>query len=315
MRVVSLLPSATEICFALGVEPVGVSHECDYPPAARSLPAVNDVRIDTDGTSEDINTAVAEAEDDGGGVYEIDTDLLADLDPDYVITQGICEVCAVDQVLVADAVAERDLDAEILTTDPHSLGDLYDDIHRIGTALDADETAADLVADLRAREAAVRQQAAAVEDRPRVAVFDWMDPIMCAGHWVPELIDIAGGRCDLVDPGERSTPWEFETVREYDPEVAIAAPCGYGLDQTLQNRSELTDRPGWESLTAVENDRFYAMDGHHYVNRPGPRLLDTLEHLAGLLHPDRFDTPPRDMVLPVADSEADTDTDARPAGH
>jgi iron complex transport system substrate-binding protein len=295
MNVVSLLPSATEICFALGVEPVGVSHECDYPPAARGLPAVNDVRIDPKASSEEINEQVAAAES-RGGVYEIDTATLADLDPDYVVTQGICEVCAVDRVLVTDAVDELGLDAEVITCDPHTLADLYDDVHRIGGALGRETEAADLVASIEDRVATVEQRASAVEERPRVAVFDWMDPVMLAGHWVPELVEIAGGRYELVERGERSTPWEFERIREYDPEVAVAAPCGFELDQTRAHSGELTTRPGWEELTAVQAGRVYAMDGHNYVNRPGPRLVDTLEHLAGLIHPERFERPPPDVA-------------------
>lgn len=298
MNVVSLLPSATEICFALGVEPVGVSHECDYPPAARGLPAVNDVRIDPEASSESINEQVATAES-RGGVYEIDTALLADLDPDYVLTQGICSVCAVDRVLVADAVDELGIDAEVITSDPHTLSDLYEDVRRVGTALDRGEAADELITDLRARVASVERRAREVEERPRVAVFDWMDPVMVAGHWVPELVDIAGGRYELVDPGERASPWEFDRIREYDPEVVVAAPCGFELDQTRTNSEELTDRPGWADLTAVREGRAYAMDGHNYVNRPGPRLVDTLEHLAGLIHPDRFERPPNDVAVTV----------------
>jgi iron complex transport system substrate-binding protein len=299
MNVVSLLPSATEICYALGVEPVGVSHECDHPPAARARPSVNDVRIDPDADSESINEQVAAAADDGG-VYEIDADLLAELDPDCVITQGICDVCAVDRVLVADVIEELGLDAEVVTTDPHSLSDLYDDVHRIGAAVGEDAAAADLVADLRSRVEAVRQRTAAIDDRPRVAVFDWMDPVMLAGHWMPEIVAAAGGRYDLVSAGERSTPWEWADIREYDPEVAVAAPCGFGLDQTRDHATELTDRPGWAGLSAVADGRVHAMDGHNYVNRPGPRLVDTLEHLAGLLHPDAFDAPPSDVAGPLA---------------
>jgi len=295
MNVVSLLPSATEICFALGVEPVGVSHECDHPPAVRGLPAVNDVRIDPEASSESINEQVAAAES-RGGVYEIDGGLLADLDPDYVITQGICDVCAVDTVLVEDVIAELGLDAEVITSDPHQLSDLYEDIRRIGSALDQETAAADLVVDLQERVQAVRRRAETAETRPRVAVFDWMDPVMLAGHWVPELVDIAGGRYDLVEPGSRSTPWEFDRIVEYDPEVAVVAPCGFELDQTREHCEELTGRSGWTELSAVRSDRMHLMDGHNYVNRPGPRLVDTLEYLAGVVHPETFPAPPSDAV-------------------
>jgi iron complex transport system substrate-binding protein len=301
MRVVSLLPSATEICFALGIEPVGVSHECDYPPASRSKPAVNDVRIDTAGDSAAINEAVSAAEQ-SGGVYEIDADLLAELDPDLVITQGICDVCAVDSVLVAEVIDELGLDAEVLTTDPHSLSDLIEDVRRIGRATDHVEEAVELVTDMEARLAKLRERTAAIEREPDVAVLDWMDPVMVAGHWVPDLVAAAGGRYPLVETGERSRPWEWAEIREADPDVLIAAPCGYGLDQIRANAGELTGRPGWEELTAVQAGRVYALDGHHYVNRPGARLVETAEHLAGLLHPDTFPTPPGDVASTLTTS-------------
>ncbi len=305
MRVVSLLPSATEIVYALGVEPVGVSHECDYPPEATELPAVNRSRVDPEASSSEINEQVAAAEE-SGGVYEIRRDVLADLDPDVVVSQGICDVCAVDEVLVRDAVADLGLDAEVVTTDPHSLDDLYRDVERIGEALDHEEAAADLVADMRERVAAVAETAAEPEataagesaDRPRVAVLDWMDPVMVAGHWIPEMVDIAGGEYGLADPGARSRPREWEEIRDYDPEVIVAAPCGFGLDQTVENWHDLADRPGWEDLMAVREGRVYAMDGHHYVNRPGPRLVDTLEFLAGVIRPETFEAPPESVVRP-----------------
>jgi iron complex transport system substrate-binding protein len=296
MRVVSLLPSATEICYALGVDPVGVSHECDYPPAARSKPAVNDVRIDPDTDSAAINEQVATAEQNGG-IYEIDADLLEELDPDLVITQGLCDVCAVDRVLVADVIESRGIDAEVLTTDTHSLGDLYDDIRRIGGATDREERAAELVADLKGRIEALRNRAAAIEDRPTVAALDWMDPVMVAGHWVPELVEAVGGRYPLMETGGHSRPWEWGEIREADPDVIVVSPCGFELEQIQAHLDDLTERPGWNDLTAVRNDRVSLLDGHNYVNRPGPRLVNTAEHLAGLLHPEEFERPPGDVAI------------------
>jgi iron complex transport system substrate-binding protein len=300
-RIVSLLPSATEIVYALGIEPVGVSHECDYPPEATEKPTVVRSVVDPDASSQAINEQVARAER-GGGVYEIDMETLAELDPDVVVSQGICDVCAVDEVLVETAVEQLGLDAAVLTTDPHSLEDLYQDIRTIGDGLGQQERATELVADLQARVEAIEQVVTTeVTDRPDVAVLDWMDPVMVAGHWVPELIEIAGGEYGLADTGDRSEPREWEEVREYDPDVLVAAPCGFGLDQTVDNVADLTDRDGWDDLTAVEAGRAYAMDGHHYVNRPGPRLVDTLEHLAGLLHPDLFDSPPGTVARSLAE--------------
>ncbi|WP_459192844.1 ABC transporter substrate-binding protein [Halosimplex sp. J119] len=306
MRVASLLPSATEICYALGVEPVGVSHECDWPPEAADLPTLDRSRIDSDRDSADINEQVAQAERDHGSVYEIKLETLERVDPDVVVTQGVCDVCAVDTLLVEEAIADAGIDAEVLTTDVHSLADLYADVERFGEVFDREERAAEVVADLRGRVEAVRERTAALDpdERPSVAVFDWLDPVMVAGHWMPELIEAAGGTYPMADTGDRSTPREWASVREVDPDVLVAAPCGFGLDQALDSRDDLTDRPGFADLTAVESGRAYAMDGHYYVNRPGPRLVDTLEHLAGLLHPDLFDAPPEDVACDLSADES-----------
>ena len=296
MRVVSLLPSATEVCYALGVEPVGVSHECDYPPEAADRPSINRSRVDPDDDSAGINEQVARAEEEHGGVYDIKLDALEAADPDVVITQGVCDVCAVDTLLVEEALAQVDVDAEIITSDVHSLADLYSDIERVGAVLDREDRAADLVSGLRERVDAVEARTAEVDDRPSVAVLDWLDPVMVAGHWMPELIETAGGRYPMAEPGARSRPREWEEIREVDPNTLVAAPCGFGLDQTFDTREDLTGRPGFGDLTAVRSGEVYAMDGHHYVNRPGPRLVDTLEHLAALLHPEEFGDVPDDIA-------------------
>jgi iron complex transport system substrate-binding protein len=296
MRVVTLLPSATEIVYALGVEPVGVSEACDYPEAARDQPSANRSRIDPSGTSSDINEQVAAAEN-ADGVYDVDREVMASLDPDLIITQGVCDVCAVDHVLVADAVAELGLETEILTLDIHSLDGLFDAIDRIGAAIGRGEQAAALASDLRDRIQRVKQTAATADSTPTVAVLDWLDPVMVAGHWVPELIDIAGGRYEMADVGSHSRPREWQEIRESDPEVLIIAPCGFDVDQTRDNISELTSRPGFEKLQAVREDRAYILNGHGYMNRSGPRLVDTAEYVAGILHPDIFDSPPGETVV------------------
>jgi iron complex transport system substrate-binding protein len=299
MRVVSLLPSATEICYALGVEPVGVSHECDWPPAAAEQPSVTRSRVDADATSDEINAQVADAESEGG-VYDIDDERLAALDPDLVVTQGVCEVCAVETVQVTRALERVGSDAAVLTTDPHSVDDVLADVERVGDALGRRERAVEVVASLRNRIDAVDQRARRADECPAVAVFDWLDPVMVAGHWLPELVELAGGDYTMADPGDRSTPREWASVRAADPDVLVAAPCGFDLDQTVANSVDLTGREGWTALQAVERDRVYAMDGHHYVNRPGPHLVDTLEYLAGVIHPTLFETPPEDVVRPLS---------------
>ena len=288
MRIVTLLPSATEIVYALGAEPVAVSHECDYPPEAAEKPAVNRSRVDASASSAEIDEQVLEAER-GGGVYEIDLDALEEADPDLIVTQGICDVCAVDSVLVEDAVSELGLDTEILTTDPHSLRDVLADIQRIGVAIGAEHRAGELDTELRRRVRAIETRVEEVEPHPRVAVLDWLDPVMVAGHWVPELVETAGGDYGLAAPGDRSEPREWADVREYDPEVLVAAPCGFDLEQTEENLTDLTERPGWNEVNAVRENRTVAIDGSAYLNRPGPRLVDSLERLARVIHPEAFD--------------------------
>ncbi len=284
-RVVSLLPSATEIVYALGVEPVATSHECDHPPAATELPSVVSSRIDADASSAEIDAQVLEA----GDVYEIDRERLAAVDPEFVISQGICEVCAVDTVVVREAIDELGLDCELLTTDPHSVDDVLGDVERIGDALGRRTRAESVVSELEARIAAVESRTERIERRPTVVVLDWLDPVMVAGHWVPELVESAGGRYPLAAPGDASTPREWAEIRRADPDVLVAAPCGFDLEQTFENVVDVADRPGFESLRAVRNGRVHAVDGHHLMNRPGPRVVDTLETLASIVHPDLFD--------------------------
>jgi iron complex transport system substrate-binding protein len=306
-RVVTLLPSATEIVYALGVEPVATSHECDYPPEAADLPAVNRSRVDPEASPESIDEQVVQAEQ-GGGVYEIDLAALERADPDIVVSQGICDVCAVDSVLVREAVDELGLDCEVLTTDPHSLEDVFEDVERIGAALGREAAATELLADLRSRVEAVRERAPET-DRPRVAVLDWTDPVMVAGHWVPGLVETAGGEYGLEEPEGRSRPREFDEIVAYDPEVLVVAPCGFELDQTAEHLDTLTDREEWADLTAVREGRAYAMDGHHFVNRPGPRLVETLEYLAGVIRPERFGSPPDSAVRSLARPDPPRATD------
>ncbi|WP_336360828.1 ABC transporter substrate-binding protein [Haladaptatus sp. ZSTT2] len=296
MRIVSLLPAATECCYALGVEPVGVSHECDFPPAAREQPSVVRSQVDPDADSETIDAQVQAALETHGSVYELDRDTLRELDPDYILTQGVCDVCAVDTELVADTIRDLELDAELITTDVHSLADLYGDLRKMGDTIGKEQTAARVVADLKARVSEVERRASECAETPSVAVLDWLSPVMVAGHWMPELIDLAGGTYPLAAPRDQSTPREWQEIRACDPDVLVAAPCGFGLAQAREDAQLLAEKPGWSDLTAVATNRAYAMDGHHLVNRPGPRLVDTLEHLACVLHPEEFGEPDRAFV-------------------
>ena len=287
MRIVTLLPSATETVCALGVDPVGVTHECDYPPRVADLPAVVHSAVDTTGTSEAIDREV-QAATAGDGVYDLDAETLEELDPDAVVTQGICDVCAVDEAVVRETIADLGLDAELVATHPRTLEDVFDDLERLGRVVGKADEAAGLRADLEARVESVRERVAEAPTRPSVVVLDWLDPAMVGGHWVPELIEMAGGDPLLAEAGRPSGPVEWDAVREADPDVLVAAPCGFPLAQTAANAADLTERPGWSDLTAVRESRVYAVDGNHYVNRPGPRLVETLELFAAMLHPEAF---------------------------
>ncbi|AXR76733.1 cobalamin-binding protein [Natrarchaeobaculum sulfurireducens] len=308
MRIVTTLPSATETVAALGLEPVGVSHECDYPPTVSSLPSVTRSRIDASASSAEIDSQVLETADDG--VYDVDVETLEALEPELIVTQGMCDVCAVDEAVIADAVEQLSTEPEVLTTDPHSVADVLDDLERIGRAVGREQRAREVRTRLEARIDRVRKRTAdiAFEERPRVAIFDWTEPAMIAGHWTAELVEWAGGEYDLATVGERSRPREWTEILEYDPELVIVAPCGFGLDQTAANRTDLTDRAGWDDLTAVREGRVWAMDGHHYLNRPGPRLVETLEALAPIVQPALFDDR---AAGPITDADAFDDFDTQ----
>ncbi|MFC4439566.1 MULTISPECIES: ABC transporter substrate-binding protein [Natrialbaceae] len=316
MRIVTTLPSATELVAALGLEPIGVSHECDYPPGAESIPSITRSRVDADASSGEIDRQVLEIGETDDGVYEVDVDLLDDLEPDLIVTQGMCDVCAVDEAVIGAALEEIEADPEVLTVDPHTVEDVLEDLERLGRATGREECAREVRSELESRIATVREGTTDIDadDRPRVAIFDWTDPVMIAGHWTAELVDWAGGAYGLADVGEPSRPREWEEIREYDPELAIVAPCGFDLEQTAANRADLTDRDGWDDLTAVRNDRVWAMDGHHYLNRPGPRLVDTLEALAPIVQPDLFEGPPESVAVPFDGLEALESSDASPSG-
>lgn len=299
MRVVTLLPSATEIVYALGLEPVGVSQRCPTPPTAATPVTITRSSVDTTAGSAQVDAEVQEALDEHGDVFRIDADALVAADPDLIITQGVCDVCAVDQVRVRAAVADCGLDTEVLTTDVHSLADLMADIVHIGTATGTESRATALVAAYRERIARIERIASTRDRTPRVLVLDWMEPVMVAGHWMPELVERAGGSHGITVAGSDSRPVDWQRIRSYDPEVLIVAPCGFSLERSLSHLDELSARDGWTTLSAVRDGRAVVMAGDAYVNRPGPRLIETLESLAGVVQPSLFDRPPTDVVRSI----------------
>jgi iron complex transport system substrate-binding protein len=291
MRIASLLPSATEIAYALGLGDslVGVTHECDYPPAARSLPALTRNLLPPGLSSAEIDAAVSQRDDHT--IYALDVDLLAKLSPDLVLTQTLCEVCAVPRAEVDAAVCTMPRAADVLSLDPSSLEDLFSDIERVGAATGHSPQALDVVTGLRRRVQAVRTRTASIAGRPRVFCAEWLDPIFCAGHWLPEMVEIAGGHEGLGRPGADSVRIPWDAVRDYQPEVIVLLPCGYDADGALAESRCMTTREGWSDLPAVRNGRVYIVDASAYYARPGPRLVDGTEILARLLHPAIFDAP------------------------
>lgn len=296
MRIVSLIASATEIVCALGYENslVGRSHECDFPPAVRSLPVLTRPRFDPAGTSREIDQrvkrlALRSAARDALGVYEVFADKLRELRPTHIITQTQCEVCAVSLRDVEAAVREiTDHDVRIVSLQPNSIENVWTDMLRSADALDDAAAGERLVESMRERIDAVARRAASTGQRPRVAGIEWVDPLMAFGNWTPELIRLAGGECLFGVHGEHS-PWmEFQQIVEADPDVIVIAPCGFDLARAREDLPLLTARPEWSKLRAVRKRRVYVADGNQYFNRPGPRLVETVEILAEILHPDVF---------------------------
>lgn len=291
-RIVSLLPSATEIVCALGFGDhlVGRSHECDFPEGLEDRPVCSSPRLNVDGTSKDIDDQVRDIVRRGLSVYEVREDTLRSLKPDFIVTQTQCEVCAVSEDDVKRAVADwTGTRPEIISLEPNLLEDVWSDVRRVAEALGARHQGDRVVDVLRSRMRAIKDKSATIAERPTVAVIEWIDPLMSAGNWMPELVAMAGGKNLFGETGQHS-PWlDLPALRTADPEVILVTPCGFDLERTLEESHSLESLEGWSDLAAVRGGRCYAADGHHYFNRPGPRLAESLEIIAQILHPADFD--------------------------
>jgi iron complex transport system substrate-binding protein len=283
-RIVSLLPSATEIVYALGLGDalVGVTHECDFPEAARTLPQLTRSTLPAAVSSAEIDRHVRASLHAGSSLYALDSALLEELQPDLIITQELCEVCAVSYDIVARAAKALRTDPRILSLEPSSLEDVYANVLTVGERTGTFAAAERVVAELRARAAALERHVAG-RARPRTLVLEWTDPAMNAGHWTPGLVELAGGEPVLATPGANSQRIGWPEIAAAEPDVIVVAPCGYGLAATLRAIGELEAQPLWGSLAAVRSGRVYAVDGNAYVNRPGPRLLDSAELFASAI--------------------------------
>ena len=298
MRIVSLISSATEMLFAIGLgkQVLAVSHECDWPPQALKLPRATRSRIDSGESSLAIDEQVKQLLARGEPLYEIDEALLRELAPDLIVTQAQCDVCAIrlaDVLRLQNAVPELQ-HTRVLPLNPTSLADVLADLACIGAATKTEVAAAHLVNGYRQRIAAIVDRTAVLTaaQRPRVLCIEWIEPLMPAGNWTPQLIEFAGGVSGLAVAGGHSRYSSWEEVAAFDPQVILVAPCGFDLPRTLSEAERLPQISVWQALTAVQQGRVFAIDGNALLNRSGPRLVDSLELLAQLIQPEMFCTGP-----------------------
>ncbi|MDA0738575.1 MAG: cobalamin-binding protein [Nitrospirae bacterium] len=290
-RVVSLIPSATELVCALGAKDdlVGRSHECDHPQSITHLPVCTGPRFDPQGSSREIDDRVKDLLRDAVSLYRVDAQQLQALKPDCILTQAQCEVCAVSLAEVAQVVGDWiGLKPSIVSLSPNGLEDVWEDIRRVAYALDRKEEGESLVSQLQSRVEAIKTRTREIVDRLTVGCIEWLDPLMASANWMPELIDHAGGRNVLGKAGEHA-PWiTWEAVQQQDPDILLLLPCGFSIPRTREELHLLTNQPGWSDLKAVKEKKVFLMDGNQYFNRPGPRLVDSVEILAEIIHPTIF---------------------------
>jgi iron complex transport system substrate-binding protein len=290
-RIVSLIASATEIVCALGLmdQLVGRSHECDYPPAVKRLPQLTEPKFKIEGGSDEVDRRVRALAEQALSVYHVDAAALDRLQPTHIITQTQCEVCAVSLKDVEAAVCEMiSSRPRIVSLEPNALADVWSDIRRVADALDINERGEALVDTLQQRMETIARRAQRIVDRPTVACIEWIEPLMAAGNWMPELVEMAGG-VNLFGEVGRHSPWmTWAELVAKDADVLFVSPCGFDIARTRDEMRWLTDKAEWKQLRAVQSGRVYLADGNQYFHRPGPRLAESLEILAEMLHTNEF---------------------------
>lgn len=289
-RIVSLIPSSTEVVCALGLERylVGRSHECDYPLSVKELTICTKPKIDVNGSSSEIDTSIRSILKNALSVYEVYIDKLKELKPTHILTQSQCEVCAVSEKDVEKALYTfTESKPKIISLAPSSLRNIYHDIESIAATFGIEDRGRRFLLSLQERVKSIDISTRNTY-RPRIGCIEWIEPLMAAGNWVPELVELAGGTNLFGKAGEHS-PWlNAEALWKEDPEIIIAMPCGFNIEKTIQELSVLVKRREWPNLTAVRNDKVCVVDGNQYFNRPGPRIIDSLEILAEIIHPELF---------------------------
>ena len=290
MRICSLLPSATEILYALGLgdDVVGVSHECDYPPDALRKPKVIRTLIDQDTrSSEEIDQEVHRSLERRESLYQVDAEALRRLHPDLIVTQELCDVCAIDATQVSAALRALSYQPDVISLHPHTLQEMLEDIRLVGERVGHQAQAEELVASYRRRIDQVQTRLAGISRRPRVFCLEWLAPPMATGHWVPEMVELAGGIEVLGRAGQPSRYANAEEIVDARPEVLILMPCGFSIERTRRELAVVSAQPWWGRIPAVRDGQVHLVNGPAYFNRAGPRLIDGIELLASVLHPDR----------------------------
>jgi iron complex transport system substrate-binding protein len=296
-RIVSLIPSTTEIACALGFENalVGRSHECDHPAGVARLPALTQPKLDVDAGSRAIDDRVRQLVGDALSVYRVDVELLRELKPTLILTQDQCQVCAASLKDVEAALSEWLGDPpRVVSLNPKTLADVWGDIETVAEALREPERGRRLTLAMTERVTDVGERALRIREQPRVACIEWLDPLMGAGNWVPELVRLAGGQPLFGEAGAHTGWLEWDALRDADPDVIVLLPCGFDIARTRTESAALLAQPGWDALRAVRQNRVFAVDGNQFFNRPGPRLVESLEILAEILHPAEFAASRRD---------------------
>jgi iron complex transport system substrate-binding protein len=302
MKIVSLLPSATELVYALGLgdDLSGVTFECDWPPEARTKPVVSDTALPTDRplSSREIDEEVRQRMDVKEPLYVLDKDLIRRIDPDLILTQDLCRVCAVPTGQVQDALDDIGCQAEVVSMDPHTLEEVLQSFIDVGAATGTEDRAKELVEGLRARIDAVRSRIARL---PTIRTFsmEWLDPPFAGGHWIPEMVEVAGGHNLLTEKGHPSRKVTWRQISDASPEVVVFMPCGYYLEEAEDEAAAIYRIPEFRETTAYSSRTVFATDASSFFSRPGPRLVDGLEVLAWAIHPDEFPEPPEGSISRV----------------
>ncbi|NET67771.1 MAG: cobalamin-binding protein [Moorea sp. SIO1G6] len=291
LKIVTLLPSATEIVAALGLTDaiVGRSHECDYPATIKNRPVCTEAQINSNKPSAEIDDDINNLVKRALSVYQVKTDVLEQLQPTHIVTQDQCDVCAVNFDVVEKAVANlTNSQPQIISLQPNLLAEVWADLERVATILGVESQS--LLKQLQSRVETCRQKTQEISEnhRPTVACIEWTDPLMAAGNWIPELVTIAGGNPVFGALGKHSPYLEWDALVKADPDVIIVMPCGFDLERTTQETQQMAQHSQWSSLQAVRQGKVFVTDGNAYFNRPGPRLVDSVEMIAEILHPDLF---------------------------